>query len=336
LTRKGRGGRGCFVCLDKAPGPTSFDLVRRVRSVTGYRRVGHAGTLDPFASGLLVVATGSATRLLQFISLGEKRYAATVRFGAATDTDDATGRVIAEGEMAFTREALASTLAGMVGIVTQRPPDVSAIKVGGRRAYALQRAGELPGPLPARPVRIRGLELVRFAPPFADLIVECGSGTYVRSLARDLGAELGCPAHLYALRRERSGTLTLADATGIDAFERGWDGLHVAGPGVLSPADALRGVRRLPLSPPEVVAVRHGRCPAELGQRATDALALAGALPAADTLPAVDTLPASGALPIALVDGGGELIALAQRRPEGLALWVVIPKDGDGDVSGTV
>jgi tRNA pseudouridine55 synthase len=196
----------------KPPGWTSHDVVGKLRRLLNTRRIGHAGTLDPAAIGVLPVAVGRATRTLSSPVWDVKEYLADVRFGWATDTDDAGGQRIAAGEPeGVTVEAIKSCLTPFTGEIRQRPPAYSAVHVGGERAYRRARRGELE-PLAARVVHIDRLGLVRWSPPLATLHVECRSGTYVRSIARDLGTAVGCPAHLASLVRLRVGPFTIRAA----------------------------------------------------------------------------------------------------------------------------
>jgi tRNA pseudouridine55 synthase len=210
-----------LVVVDKPAGWTSHDVVARVRRLAGTRRVGHAGTLDPMATGVLVLGVNRATRLLGHLALHDKAYLATVRLGQATVTDDAEGDVVSAANVAaVTESAVRDGLAALTGEIEQVPSAVSAVKVGGRRSYARVRAGEQVALTPRRVV-VRRLELLALRRPASDLIdvdvaVECSSGTYVRALARDLGAALGVGGHLTTLRRTRVGTFGLADALTLD------------------------------------------------------------------------------------------------------------------------
>jgi tRNA pseudouridine55 synthase len=202
-----------LVVVDKPAGMTSHDVVSRVRRLAGTRKVGHAGTLDPMATGVLVVGINRATRLLGHLLLTDKAYAATIRLGASTTTDDAEGDVVATASTdAVTDDAVRASLGAMVGAVEQIPSAVSAIKVGGRRAYERVRAGEQVELAPRR-VRIDAIEIlaVRRGPGTleVDVDVRCSSGTYIRAIARDLGADLGVGGHLTALRRTAVGPFSL-------------------------------------------------------------------------------------------------------------------------------
>jgi len=209
-----------LVIVDKPGGWTSHDVVARIRRLAGTRRVGHAGTLDPMATGVLVVGVGQATRLLGHLALTQKQYSATVRLGQATSTDDAEGEVISQQRAAdLDPELLLAAVRGLTGEIQQVPPAVSAIKVGGKRAYRLAREGT-PPELAARTVRVSSLTVLGIRPQ-ADLLdvdieVTCSSGTYIRSIARDLGAALGVGGHLTALRRTRVGPYALAAARTLD------------------------------------------------------------------------------------------------------------------------
>ena len=202
-----------LVVVDKPGGLTSHDVVARTRRLAGTRRVGHAGTLDPMATGVLVLGVNRATRLLGHLTLTEKAYDATIRLGASTVTDDAEGDVVATADASdVTDEALRSGIARLTGDIAQVPSAVSAVKIDGKRAYKRVREGE-DVVLPPRPVTVRTFEVLarRADGPFldVDVRVECSSGTYVRALARDLGAGLGVGGHLTALRRTRVGPYSL-------------------------------------------------------------------------------------------------------------------------------
>ena len=212
-----------FVLLDKPAGLTSQRAVTAVKRVVGAAKAGHAGTLDPAATGLLVVGVGRGTRLLGYLSAADKCYEATIRFGQATTTDDAEGTPLGTPADAtgLTAAAIADAAAAYTGVIDQVPSAVSAIKVDGRRAYDRVRRGEDVA-LAARTVTVRhiGIVATRVVPPWfeADVTVECSSGTYIRALARDLGRDLGVGAHLTGLRRTRVGGLDVADAAGLDTL----------------------------------------------------------------------------------------------------------------------
>jgi tRNA pseudouridine55 synthase len=211
-----------LVIADKSGGMTSHDVVARIRRLAGTRRVGHAGTLDPMATGVLVIGVEKATRLLGYLTLTEKEYDGTIRLGQATVTDDAEGEVLPPAEgldadaAALSEAELRSALGAFLGEINQVPPRISAVKVDGERAYRLTRSGAAPE-LTARPVTITRLDLlaIRVAGPRLldmDVSVTCSSGTYIRAIARDLGAALGTGGHLTALRRTRVGPYEIARA----------------------------------------------------------------------------------------------------------------------------
>ncbi len=249
--------------VDKPAGWTSHDVVARLRRIAGQRQIGHGGTLDPLATGVLPLGLGSATRLLEYLTAGGKTYEATVRLGAETTTYDAEGAIITEAPWQHVSEpALRAALQAFTGTIEQRPPAFSAIKRGGRPLYELARRGEAVE-APPRRVAIHAIELLRFAPPEFDLRVDCSGGTYIRSLAHDLGRALGSAAHLAALRRTRAGGLTLAEAVPLGALEQGGRPLLQAR---LLPAD--RAVQHLPavrLDDAGAADVRHGRDPQAAG-----------------------------------------------------------------------
>jgi tRNA pseudouridine55 synthase len=202
----------------KPPDWTSHDVVAKLRRLTGQRRIGHAGTLDPAAIGVLPVALGRATRTTSSTAWDRKLYRGDVTFGTATDTDDATGRAVATGSTAhLDPDRCIAALWALVGDIQQRPPAYSAVHVDGRRAYAEARRGKS-GELAPRPVRIDAISLCRWRPPTISLLIQCRSGTYIRSLARDLGAALKCPAHLSALARLRVGSFDIKEAIGLDVW----------------------------------------------------------------------------------------------------------------------
>jgi tRNA pseudouridine55 synthase len=251
---------GVVVC-DKPAGMTSHDVVSRVRRLAGQRRVGHGGTLDPPATGVLVLALGRATRLLPFLPMEPKRYLATIAFGAETDTLDAAGTVTATADAGGVDEAgLRAALAGFVGPQEQLPPMVSAVKVGGERLYAKARRGETVERTP-RPIVVHAMELLELAAgerPLATVTVTCSGGTYVRSLAADLGRSLGTLAHLATLRRTAVGSFTEDDAHTLAELE------ELAGSGslaaaVLDPAAAMAATATRALTPVEAAALATGQ-----------------------------------------------------------------------------
>jgi tRNA pseudouridine55 synthase len=241
-----------FLVIDKPEGWTSHDVVARIRRLTGLRRVGHAGTLDPLATGVLPLALGQATKLLEYLSEANKGYRATVRLGLTTDTDDATGTPLAERPWQhLTEEAVRRALAEFVGTLQQVPPAYSAVKQGGVPLYRLARRGRSVTP-PARTVTIHRIDVLAVALPDVTIEVTCSKGTYIRSLARDLGERLGTGGHLRALRRLWTGPFDLRVAHTLDevaqAAETG------ALPALLLPPDAV-----LPTAPALVLGPRGER-----------------------------------------------------------------------------
>ena len=244
--------------MAKPAGPTSHDVVDIARRALGEQRVGHLGTLDPFAKGLLVLVVGRATRLAPFAAEWPKTYEGVIRLGVTTDTDDLTGAVVATAPWTgITPAQLADVIGGFRGAYDQRPPAYSAVKIEGERAYRRARRGEIVAPEP-RPVEIRELELVEAAVPDLQFRATVSAGTYLRSLARDIGAKLGCGAHLTALRRTAVGPLRLADAVAPEAVT----------PAALQDAAILVGhMPRRQVDKKERDAVVHGR-PIPSGQTA--------------------------------------------------------------------
>ena len=243
--------------VDKPVGMTSHDVVQAIRNGTGLRRAGHTGTLDPRASGVLVILVGPAVRLSEYVSASDKRYQAIIRLGGSTDTFDAEGLVTPTKDPVDVTEAQFETaLQTFVGEIEQTPPPYSAVKVQGRKAYEMAREGEEVDLAP-RKITVHHLEVLEWAPPEVVIDVHCSSGTYVRSLANDLGKALGCGAYLVGLRRTKSGRFSLRDATPLrklqDAFHAGnWYQY------LIPAAEALAEWPAVELSPDEVEAVRHG------------------------------------------------------------------------------
>jgi tRNA pseudouridine55 synthase len=249
--------------VDKPVGLTSHDVVQIIRRGTGIRRAGHTGTLDPRASGVLVILIGPAVRLSEYVSASDKRYQATIRLGSSTDTYDSEGLVTqstAVGDV--TEEQFDSNLQQYVGTMEQVPPPYSAAKVKGKKAYEAAREGEELD-LEPRTIEVYSLEVLEFAPPEAVIDVYCSSGTYVRSLAHDLGKSLGTGAHLVGLRRTKSGRFTLRDAVPLrrlqEAFDAGnWYRF------LIPAAEALADWRMVELDADQVERIRHGhRIPSE-------------------------------------------------------------------------
>ncbi|MGH7530713.1 MAG: tRNA pseudouridine(55) synthase TruB [Gemmatimonadales bacterium] len=236
--------------MAKPAGPTSHDVVDAVRAALGVRRVGHLGTLDPFAAGLLVLVVGRATRLATFAAGWRKTYEGVMRLGVTTATDDATGTVLAEQSCdGIDRGRVEAAVAGFRGAYEQRPPAYSAVKVAGERAYRRARRGEAVQ-LPPRRVEIHELELTAVSLPQLLFRATVGGGTYLRSLARDIGATLGCGAHLASLTRTAVGPLRLEDA--VAPAEATAEQLR-------DPAVLVRDLPRRDLTPAERDAVVHGR-----------------------------------------------------------------------------
>ena len=289
-----------ILVVDKPIGPTSHDIVGLVRRLAATKRVGHGGTLDPFASGVLPVFLGRATRVVEFHLADRKGYRATICFGASSTTDDLEGELTPAEGPAPTQAALEAALPGYLGTIRQRPPAYSAIKVAGRRAYAMARAGESVE-LKEREVTIDALVLASWDDcdperPIAIVDVTCSAGTYVRALARDLGASLGSAAYLGALRRTAAGAFSEVDAVSLHAVRAatagGPDGLVP----LLRPVDA--GLERFPTI--------------ELDEREVDAVATGqyvrpavGIPPAGDHYRLVD--PSGRLVAIGIPAGGGRV-----------------------------
>jgi tRNA pseudouridine55 synthase len=255
--------------VDKPIGLTSHDVVQIIRKGTNIRRAGHTGTLDPRASGVLVILVGPAVRLSEYVSASDKRYQAVVRLGQSTDTYDADGRVVSTSPVNITEDEFANALKQFIGEIEQVPPPYSAVKVKGKKAYEMAREGEEVELMP-RKIQVYNLDLLEWAPPDAVIDVYCSSGTYVRSLAHDLGEALGCGAHLVGLRRTKSGRFTLRDAVPLrklrESFENGTWYQHL-----IPAAEALSDWPSIELSQTQVDDVRHGhRIPGdkELGKLA--------------------------------------------------------------------
>lgn len=223
--------------IDKPQGMTSFDIVRQVRRWGKIRRVGHAGTLDPLATGVLPVAVGWATRLVEYMMAGDKTYRATLKLGAATDTQDSEGQILEEKDWQHVdRASFDETVAGFVGDIEQMPPMYSALKKDGKPLYQLARQGiEVERQL--RPVRINSLEIDNFSPPYITFTVACSKGTYVRTLCHDIGEILNCGAHMTALRRLSCGQFDETASYTLDELQELMDqGKPLP---LLSPAEAL-------------------------------------------------------------------------------------------------
>jgi tRNA pseudouridine55 synthase len=286
-----------ILVVDKPIGLTSHDVVQIIRTGTGIRRAGHTGTLDPRASGVLVVLIGPAVRLSEYVSATDKRYQAIIRLGSSTDTYDSEGKFTQQSTdpVNVTEEQFETALQGFIGEIEQTPPAYSAIKVKGRRAYDMARKGE-EVELEPRKIQVFHLEVLEWAPPEVVIDAHCSSGTYVRSLANDLGNTLGCGAYLVGLRRTKSGRFSLREATPLrklqEAFTAGnWYQY------LIPAAEALGDWEALELNPDQVDEVRHGhRLPAAPGARPgmVRGVSMAGELVALlELVPAVESVPAA-------------------------------------------
>jgi tRNA pseudouridine55 synthase len=249
-----------FLIIDKPAGCSSHDVVNRVRRILATKKVGHTGTLDPFATGVLPIAVGEGTKAIPFLDEGEKRYLATLQLGLTTDTQDNTGAVLQRTDYSQVDEAaLRQTMAGLTGEIDQVPPMFSAIKQGGQPLYKLARKG-IEVERAARRVTILRFELLAFAPPLAQVEVHCSRGTYVRTLADDLGRILGCGACLTELRRTMSGPFRLEQALTLEQLET-----VVAGNAIdhylLQPLAMLGHLPRLGLDADQARLVRNGQVP---------------------------------------------------------------------------
>ena len=253
MSGAGQDRPGGFLLVDKPSGMTSHDVVDVVRRALATRKVGHAGTLDPMATGLLVVGVGRATRLLRFFGDLTKTYEGTARLGVETDTLDAEGTVVRSADVEVSRLELERAFAARLGVSEQRPPAYSAVKVGGRKLYEAARAGA-PLEAPARPIRVDAFEVRAFDGTDVDFLVTCSGGTYVRALLADVGAGLGCGAHLTRLRRSAIGPYRVEDA--------------VAPAAVAAPAPveaAVAHLARVDLQPDEARAASNGSILAPAG-----------------------------------------------------------------------
>ncbi len=294
----------------KPTGPTSHDVVALVRRLAGTRRIGHGGTLDPFASGVLPLFLGGATRVVEYHLGDDKAYRATICFGSTSTTDDLDGDLTPVAGPVIDRPAVEAGLAAMLGRQLQRPPAYSAVQVGGRRAYAMARAGETVE-LPPRAVTLHALDLLEWdeadpARPIAIVDVRCSAGTYVRALARDLGQRLGTGAYLGALVRSASGPFHLEDAHPLDRIREA------------AAADGPAGVRRLLL-------------PIDTGLDAIPAVPLTEAEIADATLgrfvrPQAGVLAAEEGVDVRLLDAAGVLIGLGRREGARIAPTKILPR----------
>lgn len=242
-----------LLLVDKPLGPTSTDIVRAARKALGTRKVGHTGTLDPQASGLLAITVGTCTKLAKFLSLEPKVYTFELVFGTATDTGDADGEVIGTGIVDIARGDLEAVLPRFVGQISQVPPRYSAVKIGGKRAYDLARRGD-DFEIEPRIVQIERLELISLAAGVASLEVQCGSGTYVRSLATDIAAMLETVGHATAIRRLQVGDWSLSGAVSLDVLRT----TDAAAQFLASPLEMMSGLPRYELADAELERVFHG------------------------------------------------------------------------------
>lgn len=240
--------------VDKPAGMTSRDVVNRVQRLVKPHKVGHAGTLDPLATGVLVIAIGPATRLIEYVQRMRKTYQGTFLLGRKSDTEDVEGNIVeVPNAPAPTRQDILAAIPRFLGTIEQRPPDYSALKVAGQAAYKLARRGEAVDLAP-RPVEINSMELIRYEYPELELRVQCGGGTYIRSLGRDLAESLATGAVMSKLRRLAIGTFVVADAIHIE---------HLSGPfieaNLLSPLKALAGLPQIALHDEQIIRVGQGQ-----------------------------------------------------------------------------
>jgi tRNA pseudouridine55 synthase len=302
-----------LLVIDKPEGPTSHDVVARVRRLLRIPGVGHTGTLDPMATGVLPLVLGKATRLARFLTSDAKRYQAEVRLGWATDTYDRLGEQAGDAvAMDITREAVEGALTAFRGEITQTPPPYSAKKIGGVSAHRLARRGEAVTPAPVR-MTVHHLELLDFSGDRLTLDVHSSAGFYVRSLAHDLGAALGCGAHLTALRRTASGDWTLAHAIPLADCERDVEAMRAR---VVPMPRLLTGWPAVTVTQDGERRVRHGQPLRPADMLCTEIESLEAQGPSSDLL----SQGAMGEemLLVRVLNGSGALLAIAQRRPDGL------------------
>jgi tRNA pseudouridine55 synthase len=305
-----------LLVVDKPVGPTSHDVVSRVRRILRERRIGHTGTLDPMASGVLPLVIGKATRLAQFLNVDIKRYDATIRLGFATDTYDAVGRRTTEMHAAPmpTRDRIEEALAAFRGTFTQQPPAFSAKKIDGKRSYRLARVSQRTN-VPASPalpapvsVTVSKLDIVDVENELVRVSIACSTGFYVRSLAHDVGLALGVGGHLAALRRTEASGRTLSDSVLLSAMEEGPNGAERAREALIPLAEVLPGLPGLTLTP---AGVRRAVTGCDLAFR--------------DLVPETSGQVAATLPPRArLLDGAKSLVGIADLTPAGLLHPVVI------------
>lgn len=242
-----------FLLIDKPQGLSSFDVVRRVRGMLKAKKAGHCGTLDPLATGLLVVCLNKATRLAQYVLGQDKVYEVRIKLGQTSDTYDRTGNLSDEEAVShLTREKLEGSLAGFRGEITQQPPKFSALKVDGRAMYKYAREG-VEVEVPERQVAIHELRILKFELPYVELLVRCSKGTYVRSLAHDLGERLGCGAHVDELRRTAIGDISVEEALSLDELQEKDDR-----EGCVIPIEKMLGLPAIVIQPAKAAAIRSG------------------------------------------------------------------------------
>ena len=283
--KKGREISG-WLCLDKGAGRTSTQVLSVVKRLYGAAKAGHAGTLDPLATGALPIAFGEATKTVSFVQEGRKLYRFTVHWGVETDTDDAEGRATATSDARPSREAIEAAIPAFIGEIMQRPPAYSAIKLAGERAYDKAREGEEVD-IPERPVVVYDLRLVEI--PDADHAVfeaECGKGTYVRAIARDMGRQLGCLGHVSALRRLAVGPFGESMMVKLEDLEAR---AETDGPASLDVflvpiSQVLGDLPEVPLSPPEAARLRRGQSVLMRGRDALSALPMVHATLAGESV----------------------------------------------------
>lgn len=298
-----------IVAINKPPGLTSRQIVDKVAKLVRPAKAGHAGTLDPLATGVLVVAVGPATRLIAHLQQGRKRYVGQFRLGQRSDTDDAEGQIVPGGDWTgITEAALREAAAQFTGVVSQVPPQFSAIHVDGKRAYALARKGEVVD-LQARDVEVFSLQVTRFQPPDFELAIECGSGTYIRSIGRDLGEQLGCGALMTALNRTAVGPFTLEDAIPFDELDRDRLELDLQ-PALRAVADRPRRV----VDADEQRALRQGRTIAT--GDITSHAGLSTAMHPEESGTATSESDQCPKVEVALIDSRGLLIGMAKLEFE--------------------
>lgn len=305
-----------LLLVDKPAGWTSHDVVARARRLLGTRKVGHAGTLDPMATGLLVLGVGKATRLLTYVTGHGKCYEATIRLGQSTITDDAEGDVVASADASgVTDEDISAVIASLTGHIMQRPSSVSAIKVAGERSYARVRSGE-EVELPARPVTVSRFDVLatRRVEGLVDLdvVVDVSSGTYVRALARDLGARVGVGGHLTALRRTSIGRLTIGEAVDLESLAQ-----HEAQvPLIALDAAAVAALPTMHLTPEEALALSLGK-----------------SLPGRGRELAMPVHPDDHEADAAAVADGGRVIGIVRRRADAAKPVIVFAPAGGAAVA---